>query len=190
MTDSPILLSDPNERYALMLAQGEHSQAECYRQCFPHSRKWTNDSVYVEASKLANDPKVRLRVAQLRRTAAERSQKDLDKYVEETRLLKQQMLEKDENGKMVSATAASKYHELEGKAMGLFVTQVKDVTQDNVDQFEQGLEALINSDDPIDRAYGRKKAGQYGFPHLVEKADEIEARLAEQAIEQDGATVQ
>lgn len=183
-------LSDPQERFALMIAKGDQSQAECYRQCFPHSRKWTPEAVYVKASCLANSGKVRIRVAELRKEVADRSQKDFEAYIAETRLMKMEMLKPDENGKPVSATAASKLHEIEGKALGLFVTQVKDVTADKVEQAESYVESLITSDDPLDRAFGRKKAGEWGFPHLVDKADELEATFAGKDAEQDGATVQ
>ena len=54
------------ERFALGVASGR-SQAEAYREAYPKSRAWKDPAVHSDASALAANPKVSLRVRELRR---------------------------------------------------------------------------------------------------------------------------
>ena len=47
------------------------SQSEAYREGYPAARKWKPESVYAEASKFFNTPKVCVRVDELKQVAAE-----------------------------------------------------------------------------------------------------------------------
>lgn len=182
-------LTAPELDFASRVARGEVSQAECFRQAFPDKIQWTARAIAVEASKLAKRPDIALMVAQLRESATEAAKDDLKAHKARLRELQELALQRDENGKPTAIGAAVKAEELIGKASGLYETRIRDVTQDNVAEAESYVESLITSDDPLDRAYGRKKAGEWGFPHLVEKADQIDAQ-PEEAEEGQGATVQ
>ena len=62
-------LTQNEEAYALFLFQGK-SQIDSYHDAYPTSQKWSDNSVYVEASRKANIPKILLRIKELRDMAA------------------------------------------------------------------------------------------------------------------------
>jgi phage terminase small subunit len=59
------LLSDQQEKFAQALARGM-SQAEAYREAYPTSVNWKENSVHCNASKLAGDAKIAQRVDEIR----------------------------------------------------------------------------------------------------------------------------
>lgn len=67
-------LTGAEEAYACLLAQGTMSQADAYRQAFPRSQRWKDAAVWPKASILAGSDKVRVRVAELMKLAAERNE--------------------------------------------------------------------------------------------------------------------
>lgn len=60
------------EEFAQEVANG-HSQAEAYRIVFPNSRKWKDQAVHVNASKMMARTNVALRVAELRADLAKKA---------------------------------------------------------------------------------------------------------------------
>ena len=67
-----------HERFAQLLAEGR-SQADAFKELYPNSRRWQADSVHEKASKLA--AKVRPRLQEFQRAAAERAVMTKEKYV-------------------------------------------------------------------------------------------------------------
>lgn len=76
------MLTPKREAFAAGLAQGL-SQAAAYRQAFPNSRKWSDNAVHVNASKLAAEAKVQLRAAELGAKAAAANQVTVERVVAE-----------------------------------------------------------------------------------------------------------
>ncbi len=64
-------LTGAQEAYASLLAQGQLSQAEAFRQAFPRAARWKDATVWREASKLALSNEVSTRVSELLRQAAD-----------------------------------------------------------------------------------------------------------------------
>lgn len=59
-----------HERFAVLVAEGR-SQADAYREVYPHSKGWKGKAVHVKGSELAG--KVSVRVRELQEVLAERS---------------------------------------------------------------------------------------------------------------------
>lgn len=62
---SDVNLTPQQEKFALGVASGK-TQADAYREAYPRSKKWKDDSVYPKASNLMANGKVSARVAELR----------------------------------------------------------------------------------------------------------------------------
>ena len=75
-------LTPKQEAFAAGVANGL-SQAEAYRQAFPRSLKWKDETVWQHASRLAADSKVRARVQFLQEKAAEANQVTTERIVAE-----------------------------------------------------------------------------------------------------------
>ena len=58
-------LTGQQEKFAVGVASGK-TQADAYREAYPKAKKWKDDAVYVEASRLLDNPKVSLRLKELR----------------------------------------------------------------------------------------------------------------------------
>jgi phage terminase small subunit len=66
-------LTTAQERFACALAEGKR-QSEAYREAYPHSVRWKQDSVHSKSSQLASHPQVKERVRELLDGAAERAE--------------------------------------------------------------------------------------------------------------------
>ena len=66
-TDKPVKLSPSERAFVLFLFRG-NSQTMAYRTAFPKSQNWSDNAVYVQASRLANSPKIILSLAELQKT--------------------------------------------------------------------------------------------------------------------------
>ena len=75
-------LTAKQEAFAAGVAAGL-TQAEAYRQAFPNSKRWKEESVWQRASKLAADVKVRSRVQELREKAANANEVTIERIVAE-----------------------------------------------------------------------------------------------------------
>ena len=62
-------LTGQQEKFAVGVASGK-TQADAYRDAYPKAKKWKDDAVYVEASRLLDNPKVSLRLKELRERIA------------------------------------------------------------------------------------------------------------------------
>lgn len=67
-TDAP--LNQRQTRFAQLVAQGK-TQADAYREAYPHSSAWKDISVKPKASRLAADPRVAALVAKLQAEGAQ-----------------------------------------------------------------------------------------------------------------------
>lgn len=78
----PETLSPRQEAFAAGVAAGL-SQAEAYRQAFPHSQKWRDHAVHSRASTLAADAKVKQRIRDLLDKAAQANEVTIERIVAE-----------------------------------------------------------------------------------------------------------
>lgn len=79
-------LTPQQERFAQEVAKGQ-SQSSAYRQAYPLSKKWKDDSVHNKASALSRDAQVAARVAMLTAAAADRAELDAAEIIREIRRL-------------------------------------------------------------------------------------------------------
>ncbi len=107
------MLSPKQENFAIAVVQGT-SQADAYRQSY-NSVNMENATIYVEASRLARNPKVSLRIEELLR------EKDVDRRMQAVKLedfVLDQL--KHESLTARSDSARVRALELQGKTIGLF----------------------------------------------------------------------
>lgn len=71
-----------HEIFAQAVAKGA-SHAEAYREAYPKAKRWKDSTIHPEASKLAANPKVSTRVAELQNTMAEKSEVDGARILQE-----------------------------------------------------------------------------------------------------------
>lgn len=79
-------LTPQQEKFAQEVAKGQ-SQSNAYRQAYPLSKQWKDDSVHNKASALARDARVAARVAALTAAAADRAELDAAEIIREIRRL-------------------------------------------------------------------------------------------------------
>lgn len=79
-------LTAKQEEFAAGIASGL-SQAEAYRKAYPASTKWKDKSVWVNASALASDTDVQLRVSELLGKAAAANEVTVERIVRELALI-------------------------------------------------------------------------------------------------------
>jgi hypothetical protein len=79
-------LTPQRELFAHEVAKGK-TQAAAYRIAYPSATKWKADAVHAKASELAADPKVRMRITELQRAAADRAELDAAEVIREIRRL-------------------------------------------------------------------------------------------------------
>lgn len=79
-------LTPAQETFAAGIACGL-SQSEAYRKAYPRSLKWADQSVWVRASTLAANAKVRLRVTELVQKAAAANEVTVERIVKELALI-------------------------------------------------------------------------------------------------------
>lgn len=106
-------LTPKQAKFAELLADGE-SQADAYREAY--NTKAKKSTIYVNSSKLANNPKIKQRVEQLQSL-------DDDVVVAQEKLNQQWVLDKlreEANNKKNSAATRVRALELLGKKMGMF----------------------------------------------------------------------
>jgi phage terminase small subunit len=81
------ILTEKQERFACALHE-TGNQAEAYRQAYPASVKWSDSTVYANASRLASNSKVLARLDALRTMQAEKSLLTVDTHLAELERLK------------------------------------------------------------------------------------------------------
>jgi hypothetical protein len=75
-------LTVPEEAFARLISTGM-AQAEAYRIAYPKAQKWKDSSVYPSASALANQPNIRLRVAEIQAPVFKKFELTLNRAIEE-----------------------------------------------------------------------------------------------------------
>ena len=76
------MLTPQREAFAAGLALGL-TQAAAYRKAYPRSEKWADQTVWSEASRVAANPKVAARVAELSQKAASANEVTVERVVRE-----------------------------------------------------------------------------------------------------------
>lgn len=84
MNDKP--LTAQQEQFATGIASGLN-QAEAYRQAYPNSRKWKDESVWSRASILAKHAKVQARVSEMLEKATKANDVTVERIVKELALI-------------------------------------------------------------------------------------------------------
>lgn len=75
-------LTPQQEKFAQGIASGK-TQANAYREAYPKSLKWKDETVWREASKMAGNPKVSTRVQELREEVSRAAQVETVQVVKE-----------------------------------------------------------------------------------------------------------
>lgn len=132
------------EAFAQTLAMQDHrdpiSQSSAYRMHYS-TEGWTDNAVYVEASKLANHPKVLLRIKELRAPYEEKLKAQALITAEEIILGLKRIQMKAEAAEKFSD--ANKSYELLGKTLALFVDkQIIEEKSDDLEELNAAVEYL------------------------------------------------
>ena len=75
-------LTDKQEKFAQAVAAGK-TYADAYREAYPVSEKWKDESIWCESSKLMADPKVLQRVKQIQEQQAKANEVTLEEVIKE-----------------------------------------------------------------------------------------------------------
>jgi len=84
-----IKLTNQQEAFALKVVEG-FSQSDAYRFAYPKSQKWTDETLWPRASKLAAEYKVLTRIKELQAEAAQKcavTVESLVKHLDEVRIM-------------------------------------------------------------------------------------------------------
>ena len=73
-------LTDKQEKFAQAVAAGK-TYADAYREAYPVSEKWKDESIWCESSKLMADPKVLQRVKQIQEQRAKANEVTLEDFM-------------------------------------------------------------------------------------------------------------
>ena len=75
-------LTDKQEKFAQAVAAGK-TYADAYREAYPVSEKWKDESIWCESSKLMADPKVIQRVKQIQEQRAKANEVTIEEVIKE-----------------------------------------------------------------------------------------------------------
>jgi len=110
-------MTPKQERYCQLIVEGK-SQADAYREAYAGSNM-SDASIYVEASRMMDDPNISLRIEQLRLPIAERVGRTLEQHIE-------RLMKLGEHGESLDKVeAAIKAEELIGKVLGFYVNKTE-----------------------------------------------------------------
>lgn len=115
-------LTQAQENFARLYVELGNA-AEAYRQAYPKSQKWQDQSVWAKASALANSDKVSIRVSKLRQEAAEKTCITLESHLNELERLRKMAEEQGNVGAAIQAEVAR------GKHSGVVAATRVDVKQ-------------------------------------------------------------
>lgn len=127
------------EKFCQLIVEGK-SKAEAYRQAFPEN-KMKNESLYVEACKLAKDPKISLRIEQLRAEHRGRHNLEMDDLLAELEEARQ--IAKDPTKPQPSAMVAATMGK--AKLLGLD-KQVVELSSDPNNPINMSLKVVFEDD--------------------------------------------
>ena len=75
-------LTDKQEKFAQAVAAGK-TYADAYREAYPVSEKWKDESIWCESSKLMADPKVLQRVKQIQEQRSKANEVTIEEVIKE-----------------------------------------------------------------------------------------------------------
>ena len=75
-------LTDKQEKFAQAVAAGK-TYADAYREAYPVSEKWKDESIWCESSKLMADPKVIQRVKQIQEQRSKANEVTIEEVIKE-----------------------------------------------------------------------------------------------------------
>jgi hypothetical protein len=111
-------LTQAQENFARLYVELGNA-AEAYRQAYPKSQKWQDQSVWAKASALANSDKVSIRVSKLRQSAESKTLITLESHLNELESLREMAKEQGDISSAIKAEVSR------GKAKGLYVTKIE-----------------------------------------------------------------
>lgn len=107
-------LTEQQQAFAEFLAAGDN-QADAYRKAYPASANWTNNALYVNASKLAKHKGVLAAVKELRAPAVAAAELTIESHLAELARLREFALRTNQPGAAVTAEMAR------GKVAGFYI---------------------------------------------------------------------
>jgi phage terminase small subunit len=111
-------LTQAQENFARLYVELGNA-AEAYRQAYPKSQKWQDQSVWAKASALANADMVSIRVSKLRQSAESKTLITLESHLNELESLREMAKEQGNISAAIQAEVSR------GKAKGLYVTKIE-----------------------------------------------------------------
>ena len=111
-------LTQAQENFARLYVELGNA-AEAYRQAYPKSQKWQDQSVWAKASAALKADKVSIRVSKLRQEAQAKTIITLESHLNELELLREMAKEQGNINAAIQAEVSR------GKAKGLYVTKVE-----------------------------------------------------------------
>jgi phage terminase small subunit len=102
-------LTQAQENFARLYVELGNA-AEAYRQAYPKSQKWQDQSVRVNASKLLADANISLTVSNLRQVAADAAKITLESHLKELELLRDLAKEQGNIGAAIQAETVRGKH--------------------------------------------------------------------------------
>jgi phage terminase small subunit len=141
-------LTPKQEKFAQCVASGM-TQADAYRNSF-NVRAGTKDTtIHVSACEIAADPKVALRIEQIRKPIVQKAQITLESHLEELRVLRE--LAKDSSQLSAAITAEVS----RGKASGHYTEKVEHTGKDG-GAIEHKMDATLAPTDAYLKMLGKK----------------------------------
>ena len=119
-------LTAKQEKFCQNIVSGL-SQADAYRDAYGAKKRSTR-ALYIDASRLADNPKIILRLTELRKPAAKKAQITLASHLEDLARLRNLAVQKDQIAAAISAEIAR------GKAAGVHVEKSQ-ISVDNIKPF-------------------------------------------------------
>lgn len=159
--DSLPSLTDKQSKFVTAILAGK-SGADAVRELTDTST-WLPESIWSEATKLRNNPSVRLWLRAARKSNMGAKTLTLDNHLRELERLKEIAVETGNVG------AAVKAEESRGRAAGLYVEKHQDVTEHNP---ERTLREIAEHDPTLAESLAR----QHGIPWSAKPQSETETR--------------
>lgn len=114
----PPKLTGKREAFAQALARGL-TQSAAYREAYPGSEKWEATAVYVNASKLATNANIQLRVSTLRQPAVDAVGLTIESHLRDLLSLRDMASDRQQMSAAIAAEVAR------GKAAGLYIDRTE-----------------------------------------------------------------
>ncbi len=130
-------LNSRQEVFCALIIKGE-SQSDAYRQAYQPKRA-SDKTIHEKASRLMAEDKVKARIAELRAPVIEEAQLTLSAHLASLKEIRDKAMEKEQLSAAVSAEVSR------GKASGLYVDKIEDVTKLTREEREQRILSLVKT---------------------------------------------